>query len=190
MTIRSPLLLLALAACMKAPEPPAAPADPHAGLQMPRPAAAPPLLFEMAAPEGWRPLPPDQSFYLAKWALPGEGGGLCTVSASVGGVEINIQRWLGQFEGAGGASARETARIQDLSGAPYPTTTVVCQGTLADTRQVGGGPPRTDWMLAGAAIESPHGPVFVKAVGPRSVLEPVLEQLWAAVRKARIEHEP
>ena len=188
-----PVLLLLLAACMKAPQPPAAlgaPSDPHAGLAMPQaspPAAAPSgeLSFAMEAPAGWTEVPPDMAFYLAKWTLPGDGGGVCTVSADVGPIDMNLPRWYGQWQVPGG-SAEASAEHNRLPETRYPTRTVVVRGTLAETRQVGGGPPRADWMLAGAIIEHPQGPIFVKAVGPQAVLEPQLEELWRAVANAKI----
>jgi len=175
--------LPALAGCMKAPDPSQAP---HAAAapQMASPPGS--LTFEMKVPDGWKALAPDQSFYLKKWQI--EGGGICTVSflgpQSPAGKQANLDRWKGQFETAGAGS--EEAAPAPLSGAAFPTTTLTLKGTFTATRSIGGGEPREDWMLAGAVIETPAGPVFFKAVGPRSVLEPELDALWKGIAAVEI----
>ncbi|TAH34515.1 MAG: hypothetical protein EYC70_16395 [Planctomycetota bacterium] len=190
MSLRLVVLLAVLSGCMKAPEPPASAvaADPHAGLDLSPAGQAGPSdempRFSMPAPEGWTAVTPDQSFYLAKWTLP--EGGQATVSFNVGSPAQNLQRWYGQWEVPGQAAAA-AAEVSTLEGTPWKNTTVVLRGTLQDTRQLGGGPPREDWMLVGAILEPPQGPVFVKVIAPRSVLEPQLPALWDAVRSARIE---
>jgi len=168
---------------MKAPDPSQAPnAAGSPGM------ASPPgsLTFEMKVPEGWEELAPDQSFYLKKWRI--EGGGICTVSflgpQSPAGKQANLDRWKGQFPTAGSDSGE--AAPAPLPGAAFSTTTLTLKGTFTATRSIGGGPPREDWMLAGAVIETPAGPVFFKAVGPRRVLEPELATLWKGIAAVKI----
>ncbi len=181
--------LLALTGCMKAPDPTGAfgegSPDPHAGTNAPAeaPAArpAPKLEAHMEVPAGWVAVPPGMSFYLAKWEIPGEDPGVCTISylgERSDLVESNIQRWIGQFEVEGGA---EGVHRGTLEGAKRPTTTIVLKGTLTAVQQLGGGPPREGWMLAGAVVQGAHGPLYVKALAPAAVLEPRLEDLWKGV---------
>ena len=169
---------------MEAPDPSAAVRSPHgdtgdaAGL----PGASGKVRF--AAPEDWEETRPSNAFTLASWSLP--EGGACTVTAVGGGVEMNLNRWLGQFAPPEGESDLVSSQ-GPLEDARYPTTRMEIEGTMTATRSVGGGPPRKDWMLVGAALEdTPSGTVYVKIMGPKSTLEPQLDSLWEAVRGLEI----
>ncbi len=127
---------------------------------------------QFAAPADWKRVPPATAFTLAEWELP--DGGHCSITQVGGGVQANLQRWAGQFQPGG-----DTLETEELSGSTYPTTLAVIHGTFTATRSIGGGPPREGWMLVGAGVEqTPQlGDLYVKAVGPASVLEPELPEL-------------
>jgi len=140
--------------------------------------------FTMEVPSGWKQVEPDMNFYLAKYEI--EGGGNCTVSWNTGDVGANLDRWYGQWDVPGG-DVKKAAMVGHLEDANYQTVMVEISGTFTATRSVGGGPPREDWMLAGAILmDTPAGPVFVKAVGPRSVLGPELDTIKAMVARAEV----
>ena len=181
------LLILFAAACEKAPDPAeyqkfleaqrANRGAPHSG-QTPMftpDANAPRPEFVMPVPESWTEVEPDMAFFLKKWEL--EGGGNCTVSWNVGSIEANLERWLGQFETESGNS-RQDAEIGQINQGHYPAVTVKLRGKLLATRSVGGGPPREDWMLYGAILpETPAGEIYIKVLGPRSVIESQMDEL-------------
>lgn len=106
---------------------------------------------------------------LAQMRLPGAAGdGLLTISQAGGSVEANIARWQGQFEG--------TPTLDKATSTPngLTVTTVVLSGTYIDKPSPmapGPGTPRPDYVMLGAVIETPAGPHFLKATGPKATLD-------------------
>ena len=123
--------------------------------------------LSLTAPEGWIRKPSTQ-FTLAVFELPraeGDGtDGRVTVSSAGGGVEGNIQRWQGQFEGAPQAKTES----KEVSG--LKVTTAVIEGTYAGMAGAGGGPNFRMW---GAVVQPPASPqlIFLKAVGPAKTMD-------------------
>ncbi|MCH2100867.1 MAG: hypothetical protein MK209_02985 [Planctomycetes bacterium] len=185
----APVLLLGFAAsCMKAP-------DPDVGLRQAQSnenASAPEAEItrpevKMAGLEGWARKQPSMNFQLASWDLP--GGGIATISwlgLSKETIAMNLDRWLGQWQNESGQPSQDGEIKPDTEGA-LPFTYVRVVGTLVDVRQVGGGEPRTNWMLLGAIVDSPKGPLYVKAVGPQSELDKQTEKFLAAVRQIDVQ---
>lgn len=81
-----------------------------------------------------------------------------------GGIEPNIERWIGQFEGEPQVE-RETTEV-DGRTIHY----LYAKGTFLDSGM--GGPfaskktPKKDYMMLAAIVESDKGAVFVKATAP------------------------
>jgi len=92
---------------------------------------------------------------------PGQGGG----------VDANIQRWLGQVQMAPGYQpVRDTVQEGDLT-----VHTVEAKGALTPSpmsMQAGSEAPREGSMLLGAVVEGPGGPWFFKLTGPEKTVEP------------------
>lgn len=140
---------------------------------------------KLGFPSTWKRVTPDLNFYLAKWEIPGEDPGVVTLTEPLGGtLDDNLNRWLDQVQVAEGTS-REAAEIAELEGTAYPTTTIVLPGTFTATRGLGGGPPRENWLLVGAFVETANGIVSFKAVGPYEVLEPSIDVIWQALQNLR-----
>lgn len=94
---------------------------------------------------------------------------------------MNLDRWLGQWETENGTPSQDGEIKPDAEGT-LPFTFVRVAGTLTDVRQVGGGEPRADWILLGAIVDSPKGPLYVKAVGPNAELGQQVDAFLASVR--------
>lgn len=194
-TVFVPLLALAAlapTACMKAPDPAqaqrrdgGAPVAPPIETEQPAPSSTEKPTIEMEVPDGWTEAEANMAFYLAKWDLGDADGGNCTVSWNVGDAESNLERWKGQFA-VPDDNWREAMMIGRIDGANYPTAIVEILGTMTATRSLGGGEPREEWMLLGAILESPFGPIFVKAVGPQEVLAPLRDQFRVMVSHAKL----
>lgn len=140
----------------------------------------------LAVPESWTSVPPSQNFFLSAWELP--EGGIANITWLGANTEIitqNLDRWLGQFETASGNSAAD-ATMERVTAGNLPFTWVTLQGTLMSVAQVGGGEPRSDWMLVGAIVESDSGPLYIKVLGPESVLQPQVDAIRAAVMKIEL----
>lgn len=89
---------------------------------------------------------------------PGQGGG----------VEANIQRWVGQFQTADGKPAAGKEKIAKRSVNGIPVTTIDLNGTYT----AAGGPMattksnKTNYRLLGAIAEGAQGAVFFKLTAP------------------------
>jgi hypothetical protein len=182
--VRTTLLLLfaftAAAACMKAPDPAGMRSD--GGTSGTRP------VVDVPAPAEWRAMPPDQSFYLAKWELP--EGAIASVSwlgagSSTDFIVQNVQRWLGEWQGPGGEPVADYALVKEQNGG-LTMHRIELEGTLTGTRQLGGGDPRPDWRLDGVVIESPRGPLFFKLIGPAAAVTAQRDAVWRVLAGVQI----
>lgn len=199
--VESFALVLLLAACSKTPElspepkpstsaststsavPVAsAPSKPHAG--------GDDIAFD--PPAAWQQMPNPNPMRKATFKVPKTGGdaddGELTLSAALGGVEKNVERWGKQF-----GDAKPTTEKKKIGA--FEVTMVTIKGKYG-----GGGPmmggaggaaaaPKEGYMLLGAIIEDPSQPNaqahFFKLVGPEKTLtaaKPDFEKLVASVR--------
>jgi hypothetical protein len=104
---------------------------------------------------------------------------------SGGGVEANLQRWIGQMavpDGDPGAAAeRSTFTADGMAG-----HVVALDGTY-QAGGMGGGDasPRPGHRLVGVVLEGPQGSVFFKLTGPEQTARVMEEGLMAMVKAAR-----
>ena len=125
-------------------------------------------------PAGWKadaPRAMRAATYLVPAAKGDSEGAECGVfyfgQGQGGGVEQNIQRWVGQFEGGKAPIQKK----EKLGG--FEVTTVEVDGTFASSM---GGPmgaktPKAGYKLLGAIVEAPGGNVFFKLTGPAKTVE-------------------
>ncbi|MBK5294883.1 MAG: hypothetical protein JJE04_24795 [Acidobacteriia bacterium] len=121
------------------------------------------------APSTWK-AQPQRPMRAATYAVPavaGEEDAECAVfyfgPGQGGGVDVNISRWLGQFEG--GASVTPKTRKQSVNG--LNVTTVQHSGTyLAGAPMAPVKTPKPGYRLIGSIVEAPEGNVFFKMTGP------------------------
>jgi hypothetical protein len=99
-----------------------------------------------------------------------------------GGVDENIDRWVGQFEQPDGRPSREAARIERIEVQDMPVTTVEVAGAFAGMRGMGGGggAARPGFRMLGAIAEGPEGMVFFKLTGPVEAVD-AAEQAFRAL---------
>lgn len=91
-------------------------------------------------------------------------GAECAVFVNLGGgVQANIDRWIGQFEKTDADPKQKSETINEL-----PVTTLDVSGTYK-----GGGPmigqpsmSKPGYRLLGAIVEGPEGNIFFKLTGP------------------------
>ena len=143
------------------------------------------IVFDM--PEGWEKQPLSSSMRVAQAGIPGPGGeGLLAVfffgPGQGGGVEANIQRWIGQM----GADAAEPERgTFETNG--LRVTWIELKGTLK-AGQFGMG-PATDQpgsRLLGAVVEGSGGPWFFKVTGPDETLAPQRDAFFEMLESVRL----
>jgi hypothetical protein len=116
------------------------------------------------APSNWK-AQGERPMRLATYQIP--DGAECAVyyfgAGQGGGVQANIDRWIGQFQGSKTAPKVDKRTISGLK-----VTTVDVSGAYTG---MGGpsapeGPPKQDYRLLGAIVEGPQGSVFFKFTGP------------------------
>lgn len=139
------------------------------------------------APAAWKadaPRPMRAATYLAPAAKGDAEGAECGVfyfgEGQGGSVDANIDRWVGQFEGA-----RAPVRKKEKLGA-FDVTTVEVEGTYAGSTGGLMGPrtPKPGFKLLGAIVEGPKGNVFFKLTGPVKTVEASRAEFFKMLKSA------
>lgn len=141
--------------------------------------------IQFALPSGWQQEPPASTMRMAQASVPGPGGPAEMAvfhfgPGGGGGVEANLERWVGQVEGDA-----EPERGSFESG-PYRVTWVTVSGTY-DPGGMAMGPsePQPGWRLLGAVVEGEGGPFFFKLTGPDETVEAAREDFFTLLRSVR-----
>lgn len=100
-------------------------------------------------------------------AEPGECGIFYFGEGQGGSAQQNVDRWVGQFEGA----KSQPQKKEKLGG--FDVTTIEVDGTYASSMGGPMGPktPKPNFKLLGAIVEGPKGNVFFKLTGPAKTVE-------------------
>ncbi len=132
-------------------------------------------------PEGWVSEQPASSFRKAQYRLPRaegdpEDGELAVFffPGQGGTVEANVQRWIGQFNSPDGGSAADSAQTSQRQVKGKTVTLVDVSGTYTASGMgpvAPAGPPRPDYRMLAAIIDTPSGPWFFKPTGPKRTIE-------------------
>jgi hypothetical protein len=148
--------------------------------------------FSVAVPADWVEKPITSSMRTAHFALPGAAGEAELIvyyfgESGAGGVQDNLDRWLGQFQRPDGKPVKDAAKIEKVKYAGQEATVVSVSGRYVTTTMPGGGDPidKTDQSLVGAIVESPKGPYYFKLVGPKKTVDvqgPKLRAMLASMK--------
>jgi hypothetical protein len=144
---------------------------------------APPVTFRV--PKAWTKMPPKSSMRLAQWEVAGEAPGDIAVfwfhAGGGGGVSANLDRWKGQVSG-GEATTQEIAVADGIRA-----TVLDAKGSYDAGVMPGASEHVTiaDARLLAAVIECPEGPLYVKAYGPRSVMDGVADDFLGWIKSFR-----
>ena len=137
---------------------------------VPMPSAQTPVKW--TAPARWTngpEKPMRAATYLIPAAAGDSEGAECAVFANIGGgVQANLDRWVGQFELPGGGDPKEKAKTKKETINGLPVTTIDLLGTFkgGGTAMGANSGPKTGYRLLGAIVEGPGGEVFFKMTGP------------------------
>lgn len=136
--------------------------------------AAPAGALRWEAPAGWQSAKPASSMRMAEYVVPGDAGAASMTvfyfgAGGGGGVEANIERWIGQFKGQGGAQPQ--AKRETLTVGGLTVHTVDVSGTFnAGSAMTGGAQDLAEQRVLGAIVETPQGPYFFKLLGPAATI--------------------
>lgn len=143
--------------------------------------------FEAEVPAAWRVVPPANPMRVLQLAMVVKGSEAAPVDLVVyhfpgsgGGVEANIERWIGQFRQPDGSDSHKAARIEKHTPGGLKVTTVKVSGTYTAAMgpMMRGGAEKPNHTMFGAVIEHPEGHYFLKAVGPTQQMKQH-ERAWA-----------
>ncbi len=133
------------------------------------------------APAAWKSEPPSSGMRFAQFVLPKADGDAEDAALVIfyfgqgqgGGVQANLDRWVGQMQQPDGNSSQakaktETAKINGLNATLLDVT-----GTYTAEMTPGAGDRqnKTNYRLRGAVVETPKGAYFVKLTGPQKTIQ-------------------
>jgi hypothetical protein len=154
---------------MEGTDPAAATENPHAmpgGSMNPGPDDEPPAIA-WTVPAAWHTLPNPSSMRIATYGVPHATGDTADAEVSVsragGDMASNIDRWTGQFQGAG------PARQQAHAVKGMTVTVVEIEGTYTNGMDPSA-KPKTGWALLAAIVKTPGMPYFFKMTGPAATV--------------------
>ena len=145
--------------------------------------AIPAAQITFTAPPAWKSRPASSSMRVVEWVVPKAAGDpedaelvvyfFGSMFASLaGGVEANVDRWIGQMQQPDGSASKDKARRETQTINGLKVTTVDLTGTyIAEVRP--GATERFNkpgFRLRAAVIETPGGPYFVKMIGPAKTM--------------------
>jgi len=142
--------------------------------------------YEFSPPADWKSVQPTSPMRKAQLKIRNKDAGrdadvtfFFFGEGNGGGVEPNVQRWFGQFDGKPEANKVEE---QEFNG--VKVTLVTTEGTLKASPMAGITDELPHAALLGAIIEHPDGAVFVKMTGPDALVKASREQFLALVKSA------
>jgi hypothetical protein len=134
--------------------------------------------ISLTAPASWTKKEPASRIVEAEFAIPPAGGdqnpGRLTAMGAGGSVESNIDRWVGQFVGEGGAAAKPKRDKASVGGAEIEI--VDLSGAYKDSPAgpFAGGKTtiRENYRMLGAIIQTKDkGNYFLKLYGPKATID-------------------
>lgn len=105
-----------------------------------------------------------------------------------GGVQANVDRWVGQFKQPDGGTSADLATTMERTVNGVHVTTVDVSGTYV----AGMGPRSVDnkehhgYRMLAAIVEGPQGPVFFKLTGPVQVVADQLDNFEDLVKSIQV----
>ena len=150
----------------------AAPSNAPAASDLPMPAQS---AAKWDAPKTWKVGPERQmrsATYFTPAAAGDPEGGECAVFANIGGgVQANVDRWIGQFKQPDGSASQAKAKTEKKTINGMPATLIELTGTFnGGGAMMNPGAPapaeKAGYRLLGAIVEAPSGPLYFKLTGP------------------------
>lgn len=140
--------------------------------------------FSFTRPDGWAWVTPSSPMRKAQLSVPGADG---VAPAEItffhfgagqgGGVQANVDRWIGQF-----ADARSSSKAEQIG--QTQVTFVDATGTFSSGMPGGPTTPMTGYAMRGAILQSASGDVYAKMTGPESVVVAAASAFEKMVRAA------
>jgi hypothetical protein len=130
-------------------------------------------------PDGWQKVPTSSSMRIADFSLPRGAGDvedaelvLYYFSGGGGGVDANLQRWLGQMQQPDGRPSSLKARKQTRKVNGLDVTLLDVSGTYVAELSPGVSVRhnKPNFRLRAGVIQTPRGPYYIKLTGPKKTV--------------------
>jgi hypothetical protein len=128
------------------------------------------------APAGWQSKTPASTSRVAEWTLPKAAGDADDASLVVyyfgasggGGVQANMDRWIGQMTQPDGRASKDVARTSTMTVNGLKVSDIDVSGTYTAEMSPGATEHFNSpgWRLRAAVIETSGGAYYVKLTGP------------------------
>ena len=133
-----------------------------------------------SAPPAWHTRPAASSMRVAEFIIPKvagdpEDGELIVYyfgSGGVGGVDANIDRWVGQVQQPDGSDSKTKAKRVERTINGLKVTTVDVSGTYTAEMRPGGAEHynKPGYRVCAAVVETPQGAYYIKMTGPAKTI--------------------
>ena len=149
--------------------------------------------YSMVAPIEWRKVKPRSSIIQAEFRAPrdlkDDDAARVTVMQAGGDLQANIDRWIGQFDGA----KKEDAKVEKKEIAGQTVHIVDITGTFKES--MGGGPfapgptkKLPDYRMLGAIITTKDsGTTFIKMTGPKDIVGKLTESFRKSIDELKAQ---
>jgi hypothetical protein len=139
--------------------------------------------FRLKVPAGWRQAeltPAQQGFVDARFEIPAHGDDVkLTLSTIGGGVDANVERWIGQFRLPDGATpVTESSEVDGI-----PVTWVDLTGEFSGMQQA----PQGGWRMLGAALDGEPRDFYIKLTGPAAAISQIEDEFREFVKSVRLD---
>lgn len=139
--------------------------------------------FRLQVPAGWRQAeltPAQQGFVDARFEIPALGDDVkLTLSTIGGGVDANIERWIGQVRMPEGATPiTESFEVDGI-----PVTWIDLSGEFSGMQQG----PQAGWRMLGAAFDGEPRDFYIKLTGPSAAIGQIEDEFRGFAKSVRLE---
>jgi hypothetical protein len=190
----------ALGACDRPKEPEPTKVEPAVTVTSAAPAAAQPAPaapsgtsgIQWADPSRWQRLPATSPMRKASYKVPKQGSDPEDGELSVfhfgkgegGGIEPNVERWVGQFKGIDKQQVKRTDR--SANGLVQHVVEIE-SGTFSSGMPGGPTTPKENFALLGAIVEAPNGNWFFKLTGPKATVKRAHPEFFGLLDSAKAQ---
>jgi hypothetical protein len=140
---------------------------------------AAPAGLKYTAPAAWQARPTASAMRVAEFVVPKAAGDpedaelvVYFFGVTVGSVDSNVDRWIGQMQQTDGSASKDKARRESQTINGLKVTTVDLGGTyIAEVRP--GASERynkPNFRLRAAVIDTPRGAYYIKMTGPAKTM--------------------
>jgi hypothetical protein len=128
-------------------------------------------------PDSWKQEAPSNQMRKAQYRLPGADGAedaemaVFVFPGSGGGVQANIDRWIGQFKQPDGSNSTDKVEIKKVESDQFKISIIYLTGTHLKGSMMGGETTELkNYAMIAAIVETDTDPWFFKTIGPEKTI--------------------